>query len=99
MDFKPSHVEQQHNIYEPLDILFIQNNYYCILNILRKIKNGPIFGSSMGHPMVEIETHTHTRETSNRLRVAIVGQNLYPCLHPSGRVPTGFRVCGLNCHP
>jgi hypothetical protein len=27
------------------------------------------------------------------------GSKYSPVPHPSGRVPIGFRVCGLNCHP
>jgi hypothetical protein len=75
--------------HESLDKLIIQNNYYCILTILGKIKNGPNFGSGVGHPWVESETHTHTRETSGQVQVHLWGQNLHP--HPivSSRVPVG----------
>jgi hypothetical protein len=64
-------------------------NADSILTILRKIKNGPNFGSGVGHPWVESETHTHTRETSRQVQVHPWGQNLHP--HPivSSRVPVG----------
>jgi hypothetical protein len=43
----------------------------------------------MGHQRVEIETRTHTRETSGQVRVTPVGQNLHPYPHPLGRIPVG----------
>jgi hypothetical protein len=48
---------------------------------------------------VKIETRTHTRETSDRVRVAPTGQNIRQHSHPSGQVRVGFQVYWLNCHP
>jgi hypothetical protein len=72
--------------------LLIQNNNYFYLNLfLCKIKNEPNFWSDAGHPRrVEIETCTHTRETSGRARFASAGQNLHTNIHPSCLVPVGF---------
>jgi hypothetical protein len=56
--------------------------------------NKPNFGSGAGHPWVQIETCTHTRETLGRVRIAPAGQN--PHVPAPRTVRSGTRrVSGL----
>lgn len=53
---------------------------------MRKIKNTPNFGSSVGYPWVEIEsrTHTHTHETSGQVQSEPAGPNIHSYVYLSG---------------